>query len=116
VWVLVASLLVFCVRLSWPAYEAAWPTRDFTLAMLISRLLVSFIASIASGALAARLEYPRGRAPLVNGLLQLMVAVPYHLSIWPHYPAWYHLFYLLSLVPLALLGARLFDRKPNALI
>jgi hypothetical protein len=106
-WIVVASVLGLGLRLGWPAYSAALPTRSYDLAMYASRLSISLVSSLAAGAVAARLGGVGGRAALATGVVQLVLFAPYHMTIWDQYPVWYHLFFLGSLVPFALWGARL---------
>ena len=113
VWVGIAALSSFAARHGWPAYAAAQPTRAYDTPMRIARLAVGAIATVAGGAVAARIAQDAGRAALLTGGMLLLVSVPWHISIWPHYPVWYHLVYLAYLVPLALLGGRLARRGEN---
>jgi hypothetical protein len=109
-WLLVAGMLVLGLRLGWPAYAAAAPTRSYDLPMYAARLSISAAASLATGAVAARLGGIGGiggRSALATGIVQLVLFVPYHIMIWDQYPVWYHLTFFVSLVPFALLGARL---------
>jgi hypothetical protein len=46
-------------------------------------------------------------APLVAGAILLVLFVPVHIQIGARLPLWYHLFFLVTLVPFVLLGARL---------
>jgi hypothetical protein len=43
-------------------------------------------------------------ARLVPGILLLAAFIPQHLMIWDKFPIWYHLSFLLTLVPLTYLG------------
>ena len=40
------------------------------------------------------------------GLILLAVFIPQHIALWNNFPVWYHLTFLLSLVPLTYLGGR----------
>jgi hypothetical protein len=106
-WLLVAGVLVLGLRLGWPAYAAAAPTRSYDLPMYAARLSISAAASLATGAVTARLGGIGGRSALATGIVQLVLFVPYHIMIWDQYPVWYHLTFFVSLVPFALSGARL---------
>jgi hypothetical protein len=103
-WALVATLLNFGLRLTIPGYHAAEATLQFTLAMKIGRLVEAAIASIAAGA-AVALVAPRSRwAPALMGLIVLGMFLPVHLRLWDKFPIWYHLAFLVPLVPLAAAG------------
>ena len=41
---------------------------------------------------------------LMPGVLLLIGFIPVHISLWDRFPVWYHLTFLLSLVPLTYLG------------
>jgi hypothetical protein len=73
--------------------------------MLISRLTVAVICTLIAGAV-AELAAGRSRtASVLLGIVLLALSAPVHLgSDWAEYPPWYHLAYLLSLLPLAILG------------
>jgi hypothetical protein len=47
------------------------------------------------------------RALLMTGAILLVAFVPVHLGLWDKFPVWYHLTFLLSLVPLIYLGGRI---------
>ena len=111
-WVLIVTLLNFGLRLWLPGYAAAEPAMAFTLVMKIGRLAESALACLAAGAL-TRLIAPSSRAaPWVVGLVLLACFVPIHIQLWSKFPIWYHLTFLLTLVPMVVLGASL--RRSNA--
>ena len=106
-WVVVASLINRLLRVTLTGYSAAEHTEQFTLVMKWARLLMAFVTSLAAGAVTRRVA-PAGRwAPWAVGCIALAIFVPIHISIWSHFPAWYHLTFLLSLLPAVLAGARL---------
>jgi hypothetical protein len=51
--------------------------------------------------------------PAATGAIFLILWVPRHVSVWELFPAWYHLFFLLTLAPLIALGARLVAPTSN---
>ena len=112
-WAAFGSLLILALRLSWPAYEAAHPTRTFTLAMQIARLSIGAAASLAAGALVRRIAGSGGRSVLATGAGLLLLSLPVHLSepTWSHYPLRYHLIYFAYLIPLTILGGKLASPK-----
>ena len=107
VWVLVVSLLDRALRFIVPGYAAAEPKMAFTLAMMVARLIIAAITSLAAGAVAAVIAPASPRVPWVLGVVVLAVFIPVHLKLWNLFPLWYHLTFLLPLVPLVVLGARL---------
>jgi len=107
VWVAVASIGGLAIRASWPAYAGVEAAMAFTLSMLLARLLISCVATLACGLVTAVVA-PRSKVPvLITALLLLGSFIPVHVRLWDKFPAWYHLMFLLSLVPLTYLGAML---------
>jgi hypothetical protein len=111
VWIAVVSLLDRSMRYGWHDYATVEKAMTFTLAMMIARLSESAISSLVSGYLAA-LVGRGGRAPLVAGVVLLLMFIPIHYSIWSHFPIWYHLTFLISLPLLSFLGGKLWSAKP----
>jgi hypothetical protein len=111
VWIAVVSLLDRSMRYGWHDYAAVEKAMTFTFAMMIARLSESAISSLVSGYLAA-LVGRGGRAPLVAGVVLLLMFIPIHYSIWSHFPIWYHLTFLISLPLLSFLGGKLWGAKP----
>jgi hypothetical protein len=105
-WVAVATVLNLLVRRGIAGYAAAEPAFAFTLGMQIARLIVGAAASLAAGAVAARIAPHDSRAPWIAGVILLVVFLPGHVQVWHRFPLWYHLTFLVSLIPLVLLGAR----------
>lgn len=111
-WALIATVLNFGLRFMIPGYHAAEATLQFTLAMKIGRLAEAAVASVAAGAVAALIA-PRTRwAPALVGLIILGMFLPVHVRLWDKFPIWYHLAFLVPLVPLAAAGG-MFPRAPN---
>lgn len=111
VWVLVASLLNRGLRLWFEGYAAAEPKMAFTLSMMWARLALAAAASLAAGAVAAWLAPLSPRLPWVLGGVMLLLFVPVHIGLWTHFPIWYHLTFLLTLMPLVRFGAALARRS-----
>ena len=106
-WVALGTLILIAVRIMWPEYAAAEPTRAYDLAMMVMRLSVSSIALIGAAYIAATTVRENRISPIAGALLMLALFVPYHINIWDKYPVWYHLTFLVSIPVLALLGGRL---------
>ena len=79
--------------------------------MLVSRLVVGALATLAFGAVAAWIV--RGETQLIRPvvLAWLLFSVVDHIIVWNDFPSWYHLLYLAYIVPLALLGAKLMHQR-----
>jgi hypothetical protein len=108
-WAIVASIAGLVMRLSWPAYASVASAMTFTLPMMFARLLIGALATVSMGfvtALIARSSI----ATLIAGLLLLALFIPQHVMLWDKFPLWYHLTFLLSLVPLTYAGGQIAER------
>jgi hypothetical protein len=106
VWMVVTTIAGLILRATWPEYVRVADAMLFTLPMQITRLAIGAIATVVTGVVAAKLARA-AVAQLLPGLLLLLFFVPVHVSIWNKFPVWYHLTFLLSLVPLTYAGNRL---------
>ena len=106
-WALIATLLNLGLRLSWPAYAAVEKQMEFTLGMLAARLAIGALASAGAGLVAAWISRRKTIATWVLVILLLAMFLPFHYMLWQRFPAWYHAVFLLSLVIVPPLGARL---------
>ena len=106
-WLVVVSVINRGLRLTIPNYTAAEHTLEFTLAMKWARLVMAIVTSLAAGA-ATRWVAPASRwTPASVGGIVLAMFLPAHISLWHRFPVWYHLSFLLPIVPAVVLGARL---------
>jgi hypothetical protein len=103
VWVIVASVAGLIMRVSWPAYASVASAMTFTLPMMIARLSIGAIATIAMGIVTAVIA-KSVIVRLMPGVLMLVIFIPEHVMLWEKFPVWYHLAFLLYLVPLTYLG------------
>ena len=106
-WIFVATLLNLALRASWPHYHEAEIAFNFMFAMKLARLLLGAISSLGAGFVAAWIDKGRTRAATLTGIVLLCLFIPGHYRIWDKFPVWYHLTFLVSLLPLTLLGAAL---------
>ena len=104
-WGLVITLLNFGLRAAIPGYHAAEATLQFTMAMKAGRLIETAIASLAAGALIGWLAPSAKWAPWAVGGVILAMFLPVHVRLWNIFPVWYHLAFLVPLVPLVVLGS-----------
>jgi len=105
VWALVATLLNFGLRAGLAGYAQAEPTMTFTLGMKVARLVLGALASLAAGAAAGLIAPSKTGPGWVLGAIILALFIPVHIQLWAKFPAWYHLTFLGTLVPLVALGA-----------
>jgi hypothetical protein len=106
-WVLVVSLLDRVLKLAIAGYAEAEPKFAFTLGMMLARLGIAALSSLAAGAVAALIARSAQWAPWITGAVFLALFVPEHVKLWNVLPAWYHLTFLLTLVPLFWAGGLL---------
>ena len=104
-WGVIATIINFGLRLWLPGYVEAEPTMVFTLTMKIARLTMAAAASVAAGALVRAIAPASRAAPWIAGLVVLAIFLPIHVQLWNRFPVWYHLTFLLTIVPLFALGA-----------
>ena len=114
VWMIVATIAGFILRVSWPAYASVASAMTFTLPMMIARLSIGALATIVMGIVTAVIARSV-IAKLMPGIVMLLLFIPEHVSLWQKFPVWYHLTFLLSLRPLTYAGAHFAGRaKPNS--
>jgi len=110
-WFFVATVLNLALRASWPHYHEAETAFNFTLAMKVGRLVLGAISSLGAGFVAAWIGKDRMKAAAtVTGIVLLGLFIPGHYLLWSKFPIWYHLTFLVSLLPLTLLGSALYQR------
>jgi hypothetical protein len=103
VWLILASVAGLILRAAWPAYAQVATAMTFTLSMKIARLAIGALATVAAGVV-ARAVAGSTAAGVVVGAVLLVIFVPEHVQLWDKFPVWYHLTFLLSLVPLSYFG------------
>lgn len=74
---------------------------------LLLKLASSVIFSIIAGLIAAWISGETMKAPLILGFMLLIVGLMVQISAWKPIPVWYHLLFLVLLLPMAVLGGKL---------
>jgi hypothetical protein len=110
-WIVVVTVINRVLRLSVPNYTAAEQTLQFTLGMKWARLLMAVMTSLVAGAVTGWISRSSRWAPLIVGSVVLAMFVPLHIAIWSKFPVWYHLTFLLTIIPAVLVGALLPPRR-----
>ena len=111
----VAAVAGVIMRGGWPEYARVADAMTFTLPMMIARLTIGALATIAAGLVTAAIAKRSTFVRLAPGLLLLVAFIPQHVTLWDRFPVWYHLTFLLSLVPLTYLGGWAISREaPSA--
>ncbi|HMF93215.1 MAG TPA: hypothetical protein VKE96_02940 [Vicinamibacterales bacterium] len=106
-WILLVTLSGLILRAAWPAYAAVAESMAFTLPMLVARLAISAVTLLAAARITAFVAPKARTATLLLGAILLVAFVPIHINLWNRFPAWYHVTFLLTLIPLSVLGGRL---------
>jgi hypothetical protein len=107
VWVAIAGVAGLIMRSAWPEYASVADAMTFTLPMMFARLTIGAVATLAAGCVTALIARRSVLASVAAGLLLVVVFVPQHIMLWNKFPVWYHLTFLVSLVPLAYLGGQI---------
>ncbi|MGH6877063.1 MAG: hypothetical protein ACREHV_06735 [Rhizomicrobium sp.] len=110
-WWVIVTILNFGLRLWLPGYVQVEHAMLFTFSMKIARLAMAAVTSILAGILVRAVAPASCWAPWIVGLLLLVLFVPVHVQLWARFPIWYHLTFLVPLVPLVPLGAQLWPRR-----
>ena len=110
-WAVVVTLINRVLRLSLPNYTAAEHTLQFTMGMKWARLLMAIVTSLLAGAVTHWISPLSRWAPSIVGGVVLAMFLPLHIAIWSKFPAWYHLTFLLTIIPAVLVGAMLPARR-----
>lgn len=106
---IIGSLGLYLLKISWAAYAIASENKSYTLPMLLSRILVGILASIAAGISAAKISNDKGKSAWFAGVIVFCWAAYIHIfKVWTDYPIWYHLAYLLPIIPIIGLSHYLF--------
>ncbi len=106
-WAVVVTVIDRVLRLSLPNYTAAEHALQFTLGMKWARLLMAIVTSLAAGAVTRWISPSSRWAPLIVGSVVLAMFLPLHIANWSKFPVWYHLTFLLTIIPAVLVGALL---------
>jgi hypothetical protein len=104
-WLLVVSVFDRGLRIAIAGYAAAEPKMIFTIGMMAARLTIAAATSVIAGAVAGWISPMGVRVAWVMGAILLAVFLPEHVRLWNSFPVWYHLTFLVTLVPLVVLGS-----------
>jgi hypothetical protein len=107
VWIAIAGGAGPIMRSAWPEYARVADAMTFTLPMMFTRLAIGALATLGAGWVTAVIARRSTLARVMTGLLLLAAFVPQHIMLWSRFPVWYHLTFLISLVPLAYLGGQI---------
>jgi hypothetical protein len=85
----------------------------FTLGMMAARLTIAAITSVIAGAMAGWIAPLSSRVAWILGVLLLVMFIPDHVRLWTTFPIWYHMTFLVTLVPLVVLGSWLTQARTS---
>lgn len=75
--------------------------------ILVLGLIRSFIFSVISGYITAFIAKENTLSPVIVGVLLLLFGIFIQSIYWNYVPLWYHIPFLLLLIPFAILGGKL---------
>lgn len=84
-------------------------SEPFTPPVSISVYLIfqSVLCSLLAGLTAALIAKENRKSTLALGILLLLTGIFVEVSNWQYFPIWYHVLFLLLLIPATILGGRL---------
>lgn len=88
------------------AVEAKQPF-EVSFGILINSLIRSVIISLISGFLAVFISKEQSKTTLILGVLLLLAGLSSEIFFWSYIPLWYHLSFLVLLIPMTILGGKL---------
>ena len=103
VWLAATLIIGSVMRASWADYASVAEAMTFTLPMMFARLTIGAVATVLMGFVTACITQSR-TARLIPGFVLLVAFIPEHVTLWNKFPIWYHLTFLLTLVPLTYVG------------
>jgi hypothetical protein len=107
-WFVIATIGNLALRLTWHDYAQVERALNFTLAMMLARLLLGTLSSLGAGFVVAWISRSSRVAALSLVGLLLLLFLPVHYQLWQKFPIWYHLVFFASLIVIPLLGAKLY--------
>ena len=114
VWVTVATLGNFVLRVAIPGYRAEEAAVSFSLIAQLGRLALGVVSTAAAAAVTIVMSHGNIGASLALGFVLLALFIPVHVALWHKFPVWYHLFFLASLPLGAYVVGRLVMSKRGA--
>ncbi|MFN8283452.1 MAG: hypothetical protein U0U67_09580 [Chitinophagales bacterium] len=97
----IGSLGLYLLKACWTEYAKSSIDKSYTLEMLLSRLFVATIAAITAGILTTKTSKRQGKSIWFVAITIFSIAAYIHFfRVWTDYPIWYHLTYLLSIIPI----------------
>ena len=76
--------------------------------LLLTHIVIGSIVSVMAGFLAAVIAAENIRAPLALACLLLALGLLKVVMSWPYVPIWYHVIFTALLIPMTIIGGRLY--------
>jgi hypothetical protein len=76
-------------------------------AIEIANLIRSFITTLIAGYMAALVAGEYSRTTMILGIILIAVGIAVQFMMWNLAPAWYHIVFVLMLLPMTVAGGRL---------
>ena len=101
IYIIIGSIGLYLLRISWDDYSIASKDKSYTFEMLLCRLFVGLITSIIAGISTTKITNDKGKSAWFVGTIIFCVAAYIHfIQVWTDYPSWYHFAYLLPIIPI----------------
>jgi len=107
-WFVIATIGNLGLRLTWHDYAQVEKAMNFTLSMMLARLVLGTLSSLGAGFVVAWISRSSRVAALSLVGLLLLLFLPVHYQLWQKFPVWYHLVFFATLIVIPLLGAKLY--------
>ena len=112
-WFVVATIGNWILRAILPGYSDVEVAMTFTLTMMVCRLVLGLVSSLCAGFVCAAIAGRSSVAPKVSAAIMVIMFLPVHYNLWAKLPILYHLFFLITLAPMMLIGAALKSQRTN---
>ncbi len=86
-------------------------TIESSIAVVLVNLVRSFITSLIAGYMTALVAGEYKKSTMVLGIILVLVGVAVEYMFWNMAPAWYHILFVLFLLPMTIVGGKL--RRSN---
>ena len=112
VWTIIWFLVDPVVRLIAPNMMPNPDLTNIQTGFLVILIIASIICSLAAGFLAVLVSKEQSKTTLYLGILLLLVGIFFQTMAWSLFPLWYHLIFLILLIPVTILGGKLSKTEP----